>query len=235
MSQAPAIALFDIDGTLLMPGPGPRKALEQSLCRVFGSAGNIRDVRFGGKTDRIIVAEARSDLPPESDPTWEEFWTTYAELLDVELSRTPPTVLPGARELLERLDPLDLPLGLLTGNTPAGARLKLRHAGLLDFFEEPEALGAHAFDAPSKPEMGRPALEKSRRRYPGIPAEAHVLLGDTPADVRCAQAVGMKSVALTTGRFSSAELGPLEPDVLLESLEPGAETEVRLLRLLGRA
>ncbi len=45
-----------------------------------------------------------------------------------------------------------------------------------------------------------------------------VIIGDTPRDIECAQYAGMKSVAVTTGKFSKEELSSSNPDLVLENL-----------------
>jgi phosphoglycolate phosphatase len=45
-----------------------------------------------------------------------------------------------------------------------------------------------------------------------------VVVGDTPADVRCARAIGAVAVAVATGRPSRETLEASGPDLVLDSL-----------------
>jgi phosphoglycolate phosphatase-like HAD superfamily hydrolase len=44
------------------------------------------------------------------------------------------------------------------------------------------------------------------------------VIGDTPADIRCARASGVRVLAVATGRHSVAELEAHRPDAVLEDL-----------------
>src|SRR5690606_41935469 len=57
-----------------------------------------------------------------------------------------------------------------------------------------------------------------------------VIIGDTPYDVTCGQALGVRAVAVATGRYDAAELQAAGADVVLPDL---SETEAVLDMLLG--
>ena len=55
------------------------------------------------------------------------------------------------------------------------------------------------------------------------PREQTVVIGDTPRDIACARADGVRCIAVTTGPFSAGELGDADaiaehPDQLRELL-----------------
>ena len=54
-------------------------------------------------------------------------------------------------------------------------------------------------------------------------------MGDTPADIRCARAIGARVLAVATGFYTLAELSEFQPDLLLPNL---AQTE-SVLRHMG--
>ncbi len=59
----------------------------------------------------------------------------YLQRLRYYLPRRPGEILPGVKQLLEQLAALpQMATGLLTGNLREGARLKLQHYGLHDYF-----------------------------------------------------------------------------------------------------
>ena len=47
-------------------------------------------------------------------------------------------------------------------------------------------------------------------------ATAIDVIGDTPHDIACGQAIGARTIAVATGNFSPAELAEYEPDELVE-------------------
>lgn len=231
MTSAPrAVVHFDIDGTLLRCGDVPRRALAEALHRTFGTSGAIAEVRFGGKTDRLIVAEALATAPPWDDPRWSGFWQAYVHALDAGFRDAPPIRLPGARELLGALRESDVYLSLVTGNVPAGAEVKLRHAGLAPFFDPPPATAAYAPDAATKAELGHTLRERSARTFgEAMASTLQVVVGDTAADVACARVAGFRAVAVATGAFGAEELSAASPDALLTSLEPMADAMEAIL------
>mgnify|MGYP001355558538 CR=1 FL=1 len=57
MSPRPRLILFDVDGTLISPGPASRAAFASALIDVFGTSGDLSNYAFEGKLDPVIVAE----------------------------------------------------------------------------------------------------------------------------------------------------------------------------------
>jgi phosphoglycolate phosphatase-like HAD superfamily hydrolase len=104
----------------------------------------------------------------------------------------------------------------VTGNVERGARLKLERFDLWRRF----AVGAFGSDHRDRDRLPQIAIERAcrltGRQFAGGDA---VVVGDTPADVQCARAVGAMAVAVATGRPTRDELEAARPDVLLESLE----------------
>ncbi len=66
-----------------------------------------------------------------------------------------------------------------------------------------------------------PALAVARAvehyRYPFAPSEV-IVIGDTPADVSCARALGAVAVAVETGFCQPGELAAAQADYLLRDL-----------------
>jgi phosphoglycolate phosphatase-like HAD superfamily hydrolase len=88
---------------------------------------------------------------------------------------------------------------LLTGNTERGARAKLTHYELADFFEG----GAFSTDAGPRSQIAERALHLVRTRFPEAAIEpGHVfVIGDTPHDIECARAVGARAIAVASGVY----------------------------------
>jgi phosphoglycolate phosphatase len=208
--------VFDIDGTLLRADGAGARAFDHALGEVFGLAGAGAGVRFGGKTDPMILAEilAAGGHAPASSQQWERFQATYLPALERELHAAPGfRVLPGVADALAFLDERALPRGIGTGNVAAGARAKLTRAGLADRF----AFGGYACDAPRRADLIAIAIARGRALLPTGPA---IVVGDTVHDVDAAHACGAIMIAVTTGADDEATLrGRLGPaDVLLPDL-----------------
>ena len=203
------VVLFDIDGTILRSGGVGRIAMERALTNVYGSPGD-KEYRYDGKTDRQIVRETMRKeglTDDEIDARMPELLDTYLAGLHDELSdeATSVNVCPGVRELLDELERDDrVVLGLLTGNVEAGARAKLGAVGIdISRFR----VNAFGSDHEHRPEL--PAVAQKRAGEllgSAIAGDRIIVIGDTPADVRCGESIGARAIGVATGRYSVDDL-----------------------------
>ncbi|HEX4668049.1 MAG TPA: HAD family hydrolase [Chthoniobacterales bacterium] len=221
------LLLFDIDGTLINSGGAGLQALRDVLRDQFGITDNLDGIEVAGRTDSGIVHQIlrRQQIEPNEENTI-RFLDRYVELLADELPRCPGRVLPGIRELLDRLQARpQIVLALLTGNVERGAKLKLEYYGLWHFFE----FGAFADDHHERNELGAFARRRAREKH-GMEFESAAIdvIGDTPHDIACGKAIGARTIAVATGSFSSAQLAAHGPTVLLEDF---SEVKPRMTQL----
>ena len=227
------IVLFDIDGTLLRSGGVGRIAMERALTTVFGSPGKP-GYHYDGKTDRQIVREVmrREGFSDEEiDAQMDVLLGEYVARLTEELASGTRTVLllDGVRELLDALEHEEkIVLGLLTGNILAGARAKLTAAGL-----DPSRFKVNAFgsDHELRPEL--PAVAQRRASEllnRDIEGNRLIVIGDTPADIKCGESIGARAIGVATGRYSVEELAEYEPYAVFENL---ADTDAVLTTIMN--
>jgi phosphoglycolate phosphatase-like HAD superfamily hydrolase len=98
----------------------------------------------------------------------------------------------------------DVTLSLVTGNYEPVARLKLARAGLGGSFAPGQgALGSDAEDRAALPHLAR-----RRAGAGGVPhpREQTIVIGDTPRDIACAKADGLRCIAVASGPFAASEL-----------------------------
>jgi phosphoglycolate phosphatase-like HAD superfamily hydrolase len=218
------LILFDIDGTLVDAGGAGRRALLSTFDRLFSPASlsAAGRVPFAGKTDVAILRDMARELGIGIDDLARkraEFERVYEDALRHELyleDAPPQRVLPGVLELLGVLaDRADARIGLLTGNTAIGARLKLERFDLDRFFEG----GGFGDDSPDRRAVARAAREDMARRS-GIDFDGGdvVVVGDTDSDVDCAHANGFRSIAVDTGWAEPGSLETAQPDALFADL-----------------
>jgi phosphoglycolate phosphatase-like HAD superfamily hydrolase len=91
-------------------------------------------------------------------------------------------------------------MSLVTGNLEPIAHLKLKRAGIGHHF--PSGQGGFGSDHEDRSEL--PAI--ARQRAGDHPREDTVVIGDTPRDIACARADGVKVIAIATGPYAPAEL-----------------------------
>lgn len=203
------LALFDIDGTLLLSDGAGRRAIHRALLEVFGAVGP-EDHRFDGKTDPQIVRELMRHEGHDDDhidSRMQRLLERYVTYLVEEMAdpRHEPQVLPGVLPLLDALHGRDdVVLGLLTGNLVEGARVKLAGVGI-----DPElfVVGAYGSDHENRPELPAIALARANERLGlALGGRDVVVIGDTPSDVTCGRGIGARAIGVATGHFSTHEL-----------------------------
>jgi phosphoglycolate phosphatase len=211
------VCLFDIDGTLLSSGGAGKAALEMALLEEFDLSGLRGQVPYSGRTDRAIIRELMClhDLE-ETAANLQKLLAGYLRRLPQCLEKHQGKVLPGIASLLERLAGQDdVALGLLTGNVRAGAALKLGHYGLDRHF----MFGGFGDQHHERDDVAREALAAAHAHLNGQVVRERVwVIGDTPLDVKCARAIGVRVAAVATGWHSREELEAAQPDLVLADL-----------------
>ncbi len=192
--------LFDIDGTLLHAHRSGRDAFDAVFAELHGLHDASEGVRYGGKTDRAIIAEifvARLGRPP-AEREIDAFVDAYLPRLRALLTDKGVEVLAGVVETLEYLSPRAV-VGLATGNVELGARAKLAAGNLDHWF----AFGGFGCDSSVRAELVAKAIERGRART-GI--DEVIVVGDTIYDIAAARACGAKVVAVATGSDPAEKL-----------------------------
>jgi len=210
------LLLFDIDGTLLLRAHVEhRLALADAVREVWrvadpGGAAVPAAGRTDGEIARHICVLGGVDAT-RFDAGADDFRAAcaaaYARRCPPDLrDRLAPGVPEALAELAARGGRDGFMLSLVTGNLEAIARLKLDRAGLGGWF--PAGQGGFGSDAEDRTEL--PAI--ARRRAGALdggapyPRERTVVIGDTPRDIACARADGVRCVAVATGPYRAEEL-----------------------------
>jgi len=217
------LVLFDIDGTLVADGPA-KDAFVTAMVETYGTAGEVERLSFAGKTDPQIARELLRGTGLDG-PTIERgfagLWRRYLRYLEAWLEDRPMRVLPGVTDLLDALgEREDVGVGLVTGNIEGGARLKLGSAGLWGRFR----VGGYGSDHEERDELPAFALARARALWgPAITADYAVVIGDTPRDVFCGQAGGIRTLGVASGSYAASELASAGADHVLEDLTATGE------------
>jgi phosphoglycolate phosphatase-like HAD superfamily hydrolase len=118
---------------------------------------------------------------------------------------------------------------LVTGNIYLNALVKVAAFGLDKWLDTD--VGAYGSDARDRNLLVPIAMARVARER-GVPADLDDVwvIGDTPRDLECARAAGVRCLLVGTGRYSTEELAPLGADDVLDDL---ADTDAVLKLLLG--
>lgn len=185
------LALFDVDGTLLLTSD---PVAIQAVRGAFDPA--LPDDAFAqldaaGQTALWQVEQVLGHAP---DRGWcARAETRYRELLgDTSHWKAPD----GAADVLAELEHRGVGLALLTGVPEGIARLRMERLGFARFF--PEGQGAFGCESADRVELIRRALDRAG----ATPGEA-VEIGDTKVDERTARDAGVRQIRVDElGSFS---------------------------------
>ena len=230
------LVLFDIDGTLLWAGGVSSQAMRDALVTAFGTAGPADEYDYSGKTDPQIVRDlmrAPGFSDAEIDGRMTAVLADYRARFDRGLRPEHVRAKPGVTAVVEALAAdARVTLALLTGNIEPCARAKLAPLGLNPRFP----FGAYGSDHEDRYRL--PALAVTRalaHTGTSFSGKTVVIVGDSVHDVLCGRALGVRAVAVATGRTPRERLALESPDALLDDLSDTSRAlEVILGEVNGR-
>lgn len=211
--------LFDIDGTLLSPGPGARQIINRVIEKETGQNPDLQLADVAGYTDPVIIRNAlrQQGLNGDIDSLMHSILNNYLDQFSVEYSISDnPFIYDDAIRLLDYVTDQSYAVGLLTGNVRKGAQIKLEKFGLFDRF----LFGAFGDDAEDR--MGLPAVARERARDALGEAyryEDMVIIGDTPNDAIIATEHGMDSIIVCRYPEWKNDIIAAGATLVVESLE----------------
>ena len=232
------LVLFDIDGTLIRHF-GSHETVNVGFNRFCHAISHVFHIQvtadpklhYHGSVDRAILFDIAQDhgiTKAQFDEKWDEVKSAVIEYARTQETKPVYEAIPDAVTLLHllRKESDQYLLGVLTGNVEKMAYWKLLHVGIdpnmfslfvtSDEFEDRISLAKSVF---AKVEKEAGITVSAGETY---------ILGDAVGDVRCAHAIGAKSIIATTGRHQKNELAAEKPTLLVDSL-----MDERVRKLLG--
>lgn len=217
------LLLWDVDGTLIRGGGVGGEAITRAAATVAGKVIEPAAVFMHGKTDPQIIAElfraaeVADDVIPELLPAALAEAERLLAAAEDDLRRL-GNVIPGVVEVLEAMAGRPgVRQTLLTGNLAGNAAVKLAAFDLTGYFDV--EVGAYGSDDADRNALVPVALERVERlrgeRY--RPDDVWVI-GDTPGDLACARAGGVRCLLVATGQVPLEELEAAGADVVLVDL-----------------
>jgi phosphoglycolate phosphatase-like HAD superfamily hydrolase len=215
----PAVALFDIDETLVHTGGAGARSWRHAFDRLYGIPADIGAHTSAGETDPEVGEKTFRGVLGR-DPSKEDMARIYARYLlhlaDDIWTSPGYRVLPGAVETLHRLSEAGVVLGIVSGAMEGAARTKLTPANLNRFF----VFGGYGSDSRDRGELIRVAVRRaSELRDEPLEGGNVVVVGDTPHDVEAARLAEVGCVAVASGKYSVEELRDAGAAHVLSSLK----------------
>jgi phosphoglycolate phosphatase-like HAD superfamily hydrolase len=209
--------LWDIDGTLVKSGGVAARAFLDAVAEVTGSRPSPERRDYGGRLDTeiadMLLRAVNADLALVPDVLKALERLIGERLADL---RAQTRAQPGVGALLATLAEAGLRQTVVTGNIPAIARHKLEAGGLVPPIDL--AFGGYGDSAPDRAAVARFALGRlAEAGWQPDPGQVWIV-GDTPRDLACARAVGIRCALVATGHRDIAELSGLGADIVLPDL-----------------
>ena len=206
------ILFWDIDGTLLTTGRAGIFALEDAALDIIGKEIDLSKLNTAGATDCLLASQILElgGITPD-DAKIDQLLQVYGEYLPQNLTRKQGRILEGVKEILSYLHPHrnDVVSLLLTGNTSVGAKAKLTQYGLDSYFNFTQ--GGFSDKLADRKAIARQALTSAQELVGEINLEKVYVIGDTPKDISCCNAIGARSIAVATGSYKLEELQQHNP------------------------
>lgn len=203
------LLLFDIDGTLLLKASREHvEAMHAALARIHGITEPAK-VEAAGRTD-IEIARHIALLADVDKAAFDAGLDELEVAVSEEYAHRLPASLadrlaPGVPDLLDALGARPgVRLSLVTGNLEPVARMKLRAAGIGKHFPA----GQGGFGSDDEDRVMLPPIARVRAGANGspYPREQTIVIGDTPRDVACAHADGLRCIGVASGPYAAEEL-----------------------------
>ncbi len=206
--------LFDLDGTLVDHFAAIHRAHTHTMLQLGLAAPTMEQVRaaVGGGVEVAVRRLVGPERTAEALAIYRPFWDATM-LENVNL-------LPGARELLDRLHARGATLAVLTNKHGPSSRLVCQHLGIAGLLRG-------IFGATDTPWLKpQPEFTAHALRVLGATPAGALLVGDSPYDVQTGRNGRMPSWCVTTGTHDAAELQAagadrVFPDLFALGLELG--------------
>ncbi|WP_190014355.1 HAD family hydrolase [Geosporobacter subterraneus] len=210
------LLIWDIDGTLIHSNGCGRRAMDRAFFQLFGIKDGFQDIEMSGRLDAWIVRDALS-LHHIRGFDLDLFFDTYCKILAEEMSSINAAVsIGGINDFFQQSKAFSHVYHALgTGNIERGARIKLAPQGLNPYLP----VGGFGDAALERWQIIEQAIDRSKDYYKvSFQTENIYVIGDTPLDIGCGKAIGVKTIAVATGSHDIEELRKHEPDYLFANL-----------------
>lgn len=196
--------IFDLDGTLANTIPTVARLYSQVLRQHTGRVWTLAELlQYFGPPEDIIFERITNDKTLSATMLAEYY--RLSETHGAEFQ-----AFAGIADVLTSLQALGVRLGVFTSGVTAAALIRLRHAGLLDFFEAVIG-GDQVTNYKPHPE----GLQRLLDQFEAAPQTA-LFIGDSPLDVQAGHAAGVKTVGVLWGAGSREALAAAQPAALFD-------------------
>lgn len=221
------LIFWDIDGTLLHCGSDGRKALNRTFLELYKIEDAFGSSNIGGSMDYMILKGIMDSHSIEEHHLTGIMQHYEKVLIDTLEKNQTKRILPGVKTILDatHANP-KCENALLTSNLKIGAMAKLNSLGLGHYFSS----GGFGDEPGEKWDVAKDCIRKIEKKYNTVfRKEQMYLIGDSTYDIKCANEVGMTSIAVSTGWSDEDSLRACNPDYYFDDLSDTGE----IIRIIG--
>ncbi len=196
-----AVALFDLDGTLLHTPRAIAKAMADSVQAVTGKTVPHGEALALVGLPLLVITETLAqavDNPGAAEGIREAYMERFQTVI---MRQAPSLVCDGVLESIQALRDSDVAIGVVTSKIRRSAEAILDAAGLLEHFDL--IVGA---DDIAKPKPSPDGILFALERLGGTDSASAFYVGDTAHDMGAAKAAGTHAIGVTYGVGTSKEL-----------------------------
>lgn len=214
-SRPKFLALFDIDGTLLIGIRVHKESFYAALKDVYGITADIQWAGYSGLTDPLIVRELALQGGISEDEIEAKMPTALyriGQYHEEHYQEDDGKVLPGIPELLVELERRHVLMGLVTGNVVKCAYYKLLNLAIDRYF----SVGGFGSDDSDRSKLIKIAIQRAEMNYKFKNNGQNVVyVADTPRDIEAARKAGVPIVIIRNERTRDETFDNPEPDLIL--------------------
>jgi phosphoglycolate phosphatase len=211
--------LWDIDGTLMLTNFAGVNAMKQTVKELYGIDRFTFTYNMSGRTDSFITRKAIEEITGHcTAEDIRKFIDVYAKLLPQSLTERQGHLLPYVESCLQWVQKSsNMTSLLLTGNCEKAAHAKLEHFHIDQYFDY--RLSAFGEISEMREDLSRALWQKLQKANPGIQTEDAIVIGDTPHDITCAAAIGVRCLIVRHGStYKDEDLVKYNPWKIIDKL-----------------
>lgn len=223
--------MWDIDGTLILTGGAGYDALVKVIKEYYHLDAFEFTKTLAGRTDSEIIKGVIMRL--RGRPNIAEaasLMIRYHMALPAEMPRHPGRILKNVEAALKYFA---RPASryencILSGNTRTGSKIKLEYFGLYKYFNFNHSAFGEISEC--RDDIAKIAWQRFYLNDPAVSKNDLIIIGDTPNDARCAQAIGVRALIVLFGsRYKREDFVDVVPWKILDALpDDPAELEAML-------
>ncbi len=198
--------IFDLDGTLIDSTEPILSGYEYTFAQLDLPVPDRQAVldTIGAPLEVQVPMLTTACTAEEFSSIYRPYYNEHAPGLTV--------LLPGAKEALDAFAEAGLKIGFATSKKREVSEMLLEHLGVLHHFES--CVGPYEVENP-KPHP-EPLYVSAKNL--NLTVEELAFVGDMHFDIHCAQAAGVRAIAVATGYLSREKLEALNAEVVLDDL-----------------